>query len=150
MWYALAELYDGNRVLELFYGEELKDVSAKLEKYCDDMMQFDLEEMTMDEIDAYYTEGYDEFEQMIEEPSVETITALHFGCNNGKIDVLTVVEGYDALRDAFAMYKKNRLKNFDLIAGVEETEGEISKLAKEWKAINLNDFAEETLKYFTK
>ena len=114
------------------------------------MMQFDLEEMTMDEIDAYYTEGYDEFEQMIEEPSVETITALHFGCNNGKIDVLTVVEGYDALQNAFAMYKKNRLKNFDLIAGVEETEGEISKLAKEWKAINLNDFEEETLKYFTK
>ena len=32
----------------------------------------------------------------------------------------------------------------------QETEGEISKLAKEWKAINLNDFEEETLKYFTK
>ena len=61
MWYALAELYDGNRVLELFWGEELKDVSAKLEKYCDEMMQFDLEEMTMDDIDGYYTEGYDEF-----------------------------------------------------------------------------------------
>lgn len=150
MWYTLAEVYDGERVVELFYGADLPAVAAKLEKFCDEMMQFDLEEMTMDEIDAYYTEGYDEFEQMIEEPSLETITALHFGCNNGKIDVLTVVEGYDALQNAFAMYKKNRLKNFDLIAGVEETEGEISKLAKEWKAINLNDFAEETLKYFTK
>ena len=150
MWYTLAEVYDGERVVELFYGEDLAAVAAKLENFCDAMMQFDLEEMTMDEIDAYYTEGYDEFEQMIEEPSLETITALHFGCNNGKIDVLTVVEGYDALRNAFDMYKKNRLKNFDLIAGVEETEGEISKLTKEWKAINLNDFEEETLKYFTK
>ena len=150
MWYTLAEVYDGERVVELFYGADLPGVAAKLEKFCDEMMQFDLEEMTMDEIDAYYTEGYDEFEQMIEEPSVETITALHFGCNNGKIEVLTVVEGYDALQNAFAMYKKNRLKNFDLIAGVEETEGEISKLTKEWKAINLNDFEEETLKYFTK
>ena len=53
MWYAFAELYDGNRVLELFWGEELKDVSAKLERYCDEMMQFDLEEMTMDDIDGY-------------------------------------------------------------------------------------------------
>ena len=150
MWYTLAEVYDGERVVELFYGEDLAAVAAKLENFCDAMMQFDLEEMTMDEIDAYYTEGYDEFEQMIEEPSLETITALHFGCNNGKIDVLTVVEGYDALQNAFAMYKKNRLKNLDLIAGVEETEGEISKLAKEWKAINLNDFEEENLKYFTK
>ena len=150
MWYTLAEIYDGDRVMELFYGSDLSAVAARLERFCDEMMQFDLEEMTMDEIDAYYTEGYDEFEQMIEEPSVETITALHFGCNNGKIDVLTVVEGYDALQNAFAMYKKNRLKNFDLIAGVEETEGEISKLAKEWRSINLNDFEEETLKYFTK
>ena len=66
MWYALAELYDGNRVLELFYGEELQDVANQLEKYCDEMMQFDLEEMTMDQIDAYYTEGYDEYEEMIE------------------------------------------------------------------------------------
>ena len=150
MWYTLAEIYDGDRVMELFYGSDLSAVAARLERFCDEMMQFDLEEMTMDEIDAYYTEGYDEFEQMIEEPSVETITALHFGCNNGKIDVLTVVEGYDALQNAFALYKKNRLKNFDLIAGVEETEGEISKLAKEWRSINLNDFEEETLKYFTK
>ena len=62
MWYALADMYDGNRYVELFYGEELKDVAEKLEKYCDAMMQFDLEEMTMDEIDAYYTEGYDEYE----------------------------------------------------------------------------------------
>ena len=150
MWYTLAEIYDGDRVMELFYGSDLSAVAARLERFCDEMMQFDLEEMTMDQIDAYYTEGYDALEQMIEEPSVETITALHFGCNNGKIDVLTVVEGYDALRNAFDLYKKGRLKNFDLIGDVEETEGEISKLAKEWRSINLNDFEEETLKYFTK
>lgn len=150
MWYTLAEIYDGDRVVELFYGGDLPAVAGKLEKFCDEMMQFDLEEMTMDEIDAYYTEGYDELEQMIEEPSEETISALHFGCNNGKIDVLAVTEGYDELQNIFGMYKKGRLKNFDLVSGVEETEGKISELAKEWKAINLNDFEEEKLKYFTR
>ena len=53
MWYTLAEVYDGERVVELFYGADLPAVAAKLEKFCDEMMQFDLEEMTMDEIDAY-------------------------------------------------------------------------------------------------
>ena len=27
MWYVLADMYDGNRYVELFYGEELKDVA---------------------------------------------------------------------------------------------------------------------------
>ena len=106
MWYVLADMYDGNRYVELFYGEELKDVAAKLEKYCDAMMQFDLEEMTMDEIDAYYTEGYDEYEKMIEEPSVETISALHFGCNGGKLDVRTVTDSYDEMTVRLKFIKK--------------------------------------------
>ena len=106
MWYALAELYDGNRVLELFWGEELKDVSAKLERYCDEMMQFDLEEMTMDEIDAYYTEGYDEYEKMIEE-SYEEYVAL------GKTYLKAIeyfVEAYDA--DHFLAVSAYRQLNF--------------------------------------
>lgn len=150
MWYTLAEIYDGERIVELFYGKDLPTVAAKLEKFCDEMMQFDLEEMTMDEIDAYYTEGYDEYEQMTEEPSVETISALHFGCNNGKIDVLTVAEGYEALQNAFSLYKKGRLKPFALVSGIEETEGEIGALAKEWRAINQNDFEVGKLNYFSK
>lgn len=36
MWYALAELFDGyDKTLELYYGAELADVAAKLEKICD-------------------------------------------------------------------------------------------------------------------
>ena len=148
MWYALAELYDGNRVLELFYGEELQDVANQLEKYCDEMMQFDLEEMTMDQIDAYYTEGYDEYEEMIENPSVETISDLHFGCNGGKLDMRAVTDSYEELTTAFEMYKKGVQKNWKLVSSIEETPAEVRKLAKEWKAL-INGEPDE-LQYFVK
>ena len=148
MWYALAELYDGNRVLELFYGEELQDVANQLEKYCDEMMQFDLEEMTMDEIDAYYTEGYDEYEEMIENPSVETISALHFGCNGGKLDMRAVTDSYEELITAFEMHKKGVQKNWKLVSSIEETLSEVRKLAKEWKAL-INGETDD-LQYFVK
>ena len=148
MWYALAELYDGNRVLELFYGEELQDEANQLEKYCDEMMQFDLEEMTMDQIDAYYTEGYDEYEEMIENPSVETISALHFGCNGGKLDMRAVTDSYEELTTAFEMYKKGVQKNWKLVSSIEEIPSEVRKLAKEWKAL-INGKTDD-LQYFVK
>lgn len=135
MWYALAELYDGNRVLELFCGEELKEIANKLEKFCDEMMQFDLEEMTMDQIDAYYTEGYDEYEEMIENPSVETISALHFGCNGGKLDMRTVTDSYEEMTAVFETYKKGVQRNWKLVPSIDETPAEVQKLAKEWKAL---------------
>jgi len=150
MWYALAELYDGNRVLELFYGEELQDVAVKLEKFCDEMMQFDLEEMTMDDIDGYYTEGYDEYEKMIEAPSVETISALHFGCNGGKLDVRTVTDSYEELKTAFEIYKKGVQKNWKLISEMEETPAAVREMAKEWKAIIEGTADFDKLQYFVK
>ena len=150
MWYALAELYDGNRVLELFWGETLQDVSAKLEKYCDEMMQFDLEEMTMDDIDGYYTEGYDEYEAMIEEPSVETISALHFGCNGGKLDMRTVTDSFDELSATFEIYKKGTQKNWKLVSPAEEAVSVMKELEKEWKGIIDGTADFDKLQYFAK
>lgn len=150
MWYALAELYDGNRTLELFYGEELQEVAAKLEKFCDEMMQFDLEEMTMDQIDAYYTEGYDEYEKMIEEPSVETISALHFGCNGGKLDVRTVTDSYEEVTATFEIYKKGVQKHWKLVPVIDETSVVLQKMAKEWKALIEGTADTDKLQYFVK
>ncbi|WP_405725797.1 hypothetical protein [Anaerotignum sp.] len=150
MWYVLADMYDGNRYVELFYGEELKDVAAKLEKYCDAMMQFDLEEMTMDEIDAYYTEGYDEYEKMIEEPSVETISALHFGCNGGKLDVRTVTDSYEEMTTTFEIYKKGLQKNWKLVPVITETAAVLKELEREWKALLEGTADAEKLQYFVK
>ncbi len=150
MWYALADMYDGNRYVELFYGEELKDVAEKLEKYCDEMMQFDLEEMTMDEIDAYYTEGYDEYEKMIEEPSVETISALHFGCNGGKLDVRMVTDSYEELTTAFEIYKKGVQKNWKLVSSIAETSEVLKELEREWKVLLEGTGDTDQLRYFVK
>ena len=150
MWYALAELYDGNRVLELFWGESLQDLSAKLEKYCDEMMQFDLEEMTMDDIDGYYTEGYDEYEAMIEEPSVATISALHFGCNGGKLDMRTVTDSFDEVSATFEIYKKGTQKNWKLVPPAEETVYTLQELEKEWKGIIDGTADFDKLQYFAK
>ena len=148
MWYALAELYDGERYTELFYGEDLQTVAQKMEKYCDSMMQFDLEEMTMDEIDAYYTEGYDAYEEMIENPSVETISALCFGCNGGKLTVRTVTDSYEELKTAFEVYKKGAQKPWKLVPAIAETEAVLREMEKEWRLI-LNKEA-EYLQYFVK
>ena len=150
MWYALADMYDGNRYVELFYGEELKDVAEKLEKYCDEMMQFDLEEMTMDEIDAYYTEGYDEYEKMIEEPSVETISALHFGCNGGKLDVRMVTDSYEELTTAFEIYKKGVQKNWKLVSSIAETSEVLKELEREWKVLLEGTADTDGLQYFVR
>ena len=150
MWYALAELYDGNRVVELFYGEEPQDVAAKLEKFCDEMMQFDLEEMTMDQIDAYYTEGYEEYERMIEEPSVETISALHFGCNGGKLDMRGVTDSYEEVTALFEIYKKGPQKNWKLVSAIEETSAVVQEMTKEWKAIIEGSADFDKLQYFVK
>lgn len=150
MWYVLADMYDGNRYVELFYGEELRDVAEKLEKYCDAMMQFDLEEMTMDEIDAYYTEGYDEYEKMIEEPSVETISALHFGCNGGKLDVRMVTDSYEELTTTFEIYKKGVQKNWKLVPSISETEAGLKELEKEWKALLDGTADPDSLRYFVR
>ena len=150
MWYALAELYDGNRILELFYGEDLQTVSAKLEKYCDEMMQFDLEEMTMDDIDGYYTEGYDEYEKMIEEPSVETISALHFGCNGGKLDVRTVTDSFEEVGATFEIYKKGVQRNWKLVSSIEESPAVLKELEKEWKALIDGTADMDQLQYFVR
>ena len=150
MWYALADMYDGNRYVELFYGEELKDVAEKLETYCDALMQFDLEEMTMDEIDAYYTEGYDEYERMIEEPSVETISALHFGCNGGKLDVRMVTDSYEEMTTTFEIYKKGLQKNWKLVPAIAETTAVLKELEREWKALLEGTADTEKLQYFVK
>ena len=150
MWYVLADMYDGNRYVELFYGEELKDVAKKLEKYCDAMMQFDLEEMTMDEIDAYYTEGYDEYEKMIEEPSVETISALHFGCNGGKLDVRMVTDSYEELTTTFEIYKKGVQKNWKLVPSITETAAVLKELEREWKALLDGTADPDSLRYFVR
>ena len=150
MWYALAELYDGNRVLELFWGETLQDVSAKLEKYCDEMMQFDLEEMTMDDIDGYYTEGYDEYEAMIEEPSVETISALHFGCNGGKLDMRTVTDSFEEVSATFEIYKKGVQKSWKLVPSIDAAASVMRELEKEWKGIIDGTADFDKLQYFVK
>ena len=150
MWYTLAEVYDGERVVELFYGADLPAVAAKLEKFCDEMMQFDLEEMTMDDIDGYYTEGYDEFENMIDDPSVETISALHFGCNGGKLDVRTVTDSFEEVGATFEIYKKGVQRNWKLVSSVEESVSEMKALEKEWKALIDGTADTDKLQYFVK
>ena len=137
-------------MVELFYGEEPQDVAAKLEKFCDEMMQFDLEEMTMDQIDAYYTEGYEEYERMIEEPSVETISALHFGCNGGKLDMRGVTDSYEEVTALFEIYKKGPQKNWKLVSAIEETSAVVQEMTKEWKAIIEGSADFDKLQYFVK
>lgn len=149
MWYALVEISSDYHVENrMFFGEEVKDVAAKVEKSCDQAMQFDLEEMTMDEIDSYYTEGYDEYEALSENPSEELLTSFQFQCNDTVVKVLCLAEGYDALVQGFDSNVKGKLRGWNLPDCITEDEWTLNRLDTELQKLDSID--PEKLEFFKK
>ena len=66
---------------------------------------------------------------------METISALHFGCNGGKLDMRTITDSYEEMTAVFETYKKGVQRNWKLVPSIDETPAEVQKLAKEWKAL---------------
>ena len=100
--------------------------------------------------DDFKPEGYDEYEAMIEDPSVETISALHFGCNGGKLDVRTVTDSFEEVGATFEVYKKGVQRNWKLVSAIEESVSEMKALEKEWKALIDGTADTDKLQYFVK
>ena len=134
----------GGVVPELAAREHLTALKRVLDETLSDA------KMTMDDIDGYYTEGYDEYEAMIEEPSVETISALHFGCNGGKLDMRTVTESFDEVSATFEIYKKGAQKSWKLVPSIDATASVMKELEKEWKGIIDGTADFDKLQYFVK
>lgn len=144
MWYALVEISsDYHMENRLFFGEEMETVAKKLEESCDLAMQFDLEEMTMDEIDGYYTEGYDDYEALSEAPSAELIASFQFQCNDAVVKVLCLTDSYGALVQAFGGCAKGKLRGWQLVSDLEETDWMLTKLDQELKALSTGDVPEK-------
>lgn len=132
MWYIITDVQnDAYRESKLLYGETLEAAALKLAAECDVLMQFDLEEMVMDELESYYTEGYDEYEALEEAPTEALISDFQFQCNDGKIRVAVLAENYAALQDAFGGYAagKPAFRGWTLNRDAEEN---APKLAEEW------------------
>lgn len=132
MWYIIADVQnDAYRESRLLYGETLEAVALKVAAECDVLMQFDLEEMVMDELEAYYTEGYDAYEALEEAPTEALLSDFQFQCNDGKIRVAVLAEDYGALKDAFGGYAagKPAFRGWTLNKDAEE---DAQKLAEEW------------------
>ncbi len=143
MWYIIADVQnDGYKESKLLYGETLEAAALKLAAECDVLMQFDLEEMVMDELEAYYTEGYDEYEALEEAPTEALISDFQFQCNDGKIRVAVLADSYEALKDAFGGYAAGKpvFRKWKLAADAEEN---AKKLAEEWNQL---ETAEEDAK----
>lgn len=142
MWYALVEntidYYKENR---LFFGETLETVAEKLMQLCEVAMQFDLEEMTMDDINGYYTEGYDVYEALEEAPTAELIASFRFQCNETEIRVLSLADDFDAFALAFEQCSKGRLREWKLASGLDDTM--LEKLDGELKALSDGDVPEK-------
>lgn len=111
-------------------------------------MQFDLEEMVMDELEAYYTEGYDAYEALEEAPTEALISDFQFQCNDGKIRAAVLAENYEMLKDAFGGYAagKPAFRGWTLVADAEEN---AQKLAEEWMKLQDAD-EEEKFVFFQK
>lgn len=143
MWYIIADVQsDAHRESKLLYGETLEAAALKLAAECDVLMQFDLEEMMMDEIEAYYTEGYDAYEALEEAPTEDMVSTFRFQCNDGEIRVAVLAENYEALKDAFGGYAAGKpvFRKWTLAVDAEEN---AQKLAEEWAKL---ETAEEDAK----
>lgn len=144
MWYIIADVQsDAHKESKLLYGETLEAAAMKLAAECDVLMQFDLEEMMMDEIEAYYTEGYDDYEALEDAPTEELVSTFRFQCNDGEIRVTVLADSYEALKDAFGGYAagKPAFRKWTLAADAEE---DAKKLAEEWAKL---EAAEEDAKF---
>ena len=137
MWYVLmensVEYYKEHRLL---FGAEIEAVAKKLMQFCDVAMQFDLEEMSMDDIDGYYTEGYDDYEALEEAPSEALIRNFRFQCNDAEIRVLSLTETYEDFQLEYSRLAPGRLRNFVPIDGLEGDERMLKKLDEELKALS--------------
>ncbi|MDO4530925.1 MAG: hypothetical protein Q4C06_02995 [Bacillota bacterium] len=149
MWYALTEnsieYYKEQRLL---FGESIEEVAEKLMQLCDAAMSFDLEEMTMDDINGYYTEGYEEYEALEEAPAAEKIEGFRFQCNDTEIRVLSLTDSMAEFREAYARHVKGSLRGWQLREDLAETREQLALLDRELKAIS-DGAAPEDVKCFT-
>ena len=81
---------------------------------------------------------------------METISALHFGCNGGKLDVRTVTDSFEEVGATFEIYKKGVQRNWKLVSAIEESVSEMKALEKEWKALIDGTADTDKLQYFVK
>lgn len=137
MWYALiensVEYYKEHRLL---FGTEIEKVAEKLMQLCDVAMQFDLEEMSMDDINGYYTEGYEAYEALEEAPSDTLIRDFRFQCNDTEIRVLSLTEAYTDFQQEYSRLATGRLRNFLPVDGLEGDERMLKKLDMELKLLS--------------
>ena len=137
MWYALTEnSIEFYKELRLLFGETLEEVAEKLMALCDTAMDFDLEEMTMDDINGYYTEGYEDYEALEECVDAGRIEGFRFQCNDTELKVLSLTESMDDFREALERNAKGSLRGWQLKEGLEGTREVLLQLDKELKAIS--------------
>ena len=144
MWYALVEnSIDYYKEYRLFFGEEIEEVAEKLLQLCDAAMQFDLEEMTMDDINGYYTEGYETYEQLEEAPDAAVIASFRFQCNDSEVRVLSLTESYAAFQQAYGSCVKGKGKSWKPVDGLEGDTWMLQKLDQELKALSDGEVPEK-------
>ena len=142
MWYTLIDLKsECHTETRIFFGEELKEVAVQLSRICDEAMQFDLSEMSIEDIDDYYTEGYENYESLQEDVSKEQLSAFWFRCNDVSIKVFAVTESYDALKEKFEAYTQanKKLKGWQLVLDVTEDVRTLKRLDAELQTLGSAD-----------
>lgn len=148
MWYAMVDVKSNfHGESRIFYGEELKQIAVKLEKVCDEAMEFDMSEMTFEEVDDYETEGYENYEAL-KQPVAEMLSSFWFRCNDVKVTVAGLAEGWDAFQQVFDDYarKKPKLKGWKLADDISEDEWSLRRLDGELQ--NLEDADPKKLEFF--
>lgn len=144
MWYALVEnSIDYYKEYRLFFGSEMETVADKLLQLCDNAMQFDLEEMTMDDINGYYTEGYEDYERLEDAPDAAVISAFRFQCNDSEVRVLSLTESYEGFRLAYESCIRGKLKSWRPVDGLEGDMMMLQKLDQELKALSDGEMPEK-------
>lgn len=137
MWYALVEnSVEYYREHRLLFGEKIESIAEKLMQFCDVAMQFDLEEMNMDDINGYYTEGYEEYEALEEDPSAEKIESFRFQCNETEIKVLALAASYEEFQAAYSRVATGKLRRFRPVDGLEGNLAMLKKLDQELKTLS--------------
>ena len=144
MWYLLVDLKsEYHTETRILFGEELQDAAAQLIGICDEAMQFDISEMCMDDIDDYYTEGYENYEALEEVSSAEELSAFWFRCNDVMIRVFAVADSYEVLQEVFAAYTKTnrKLKGWKLVSAVTEDAGTLKRMDAELQTLGADEDA---------
>ena len=144
MWYALVEnSIDYYKEFRLFFGNEIEEVAEKLLQLCDSAMQFDLEEMTMDDINGYYTEGYEEYESLEDAPDAAVIASFCFQCNDSEVKVASLTESYEGFQLAYENFVKGKPKYWRPVDGLEGDAVMLQKLDQELKALSDGEMPEK-------